>query len=858
MPSRIATERQERFKTVAARDGFPEGRMKTPRTFFTARIYASTFFHVNTSLTNDETTMMRIYAIIALLIISLGAWGQGRIKVTGYVRDADGNPLELVNVRIKNTLIGSMTNEKGYYSFSTAPGDSLAIIYSCLGFNKAERIIPSARADIRLNVQMNYTSFELGEVAVTAIRKQTTTMETLDADRIKLLPDPSGGSIESLVVTYAGVSSSNELSSQYSVRGGSYDENIVYVNGLEVFRPLLIRSGQQEGLSFVNPELTEAVNFSAGGFEARYGDKMSSVLDITYKKPKRLEGSASASLLGANAYVGNSTGKFTQVTGFRFKSGRSILGTMDTDAEYDPKFIDLQTYMTYAFAPKWEVNFLGNLANNKYTFVPHSRETTFGTSETPRNFTVYFDGQERDRFQTLFGALTLKHTPNDNTELGLQASAFKSKEEEGYDIAGEYWLSEDGASAPTDDATAAMSVGRYHEHARNRLNSTIVNVGHYGMARLLNNTLRWGATVQMERIYDRISEWEKRDSSGYSLPQTGDAVSVYSNLFSDNQIESTRLSAYVQDAFKFRTKQGLFTLVGGLRGSYWSFNKEFILSPRASLGFIPNFDQDLTLRFATGLYYQAPFYKELRRVETDADGNNITTLNRDLKSQRSLHFILGGDYTFRALDRNFKLTAEMYYKKLDNLNPYTVDNVKIRYYGENCAKGYAMGLDVKFFGEFVPGTDSWISFSLMKARQTIRETTEAPLPNSPGYNISLFFQDYFPGYKRVKLNLRGVLSGGLPQTIPGKGYEAGYFRAPAYKRVDIGLSYQLAGGTDAIMDRGFFRYLKNIWIGVDVFNLLDIKNVSSYYWITDAYNEQSAVPNYLTGRQLNVRLIVDF
>ncbi len=802
--------------------------------------------------------MRKIHAIIALLLISWYAFGEGRIKISGYVRDSDGNPLELVNVRVKNTLVGGMTNEKGYYSFTTSPGDSLAIIYSCIGFNKAERIIPAAYADMRLNVQMNYTTFDLGEVAVTAIRKQTTTMETLDADRIKLLPDPSGGSIESLVVTYAGVSSNNELSSQYSVRGGSYDENIVYVNGLEVFRPLLIRSGQQEGLSFVNPDLTEAVNFSAGGFEARYGDKMSSVLDITYKKPKALEGSASASLLGANAYVGSSTGKFTQVTGFRFKSGRSILGTMDTDAEYDPKFIDLQTYMTYTLAPKWEVNFLGNFANNKYTFIPHTRETTFGTSENPRNFTVYFDGQEKDRFQTLFGALTLKHTPNDNTELGLQASAFKSIEEEGYDIGGEYWLSENGASSPTDDAAAAMSVGRYHEHARNRLNSTIVNVGHYGMARLTNNTLRWGATVQMERIYDRISEWERRDSAGYSLPQTGDAVSVYSNLFSDNKIESTRLSAYVQDAFKFRTKQGLFTLVGGLRGSYWSFNKEFIFSPRASIGFIPNFDQDLTLRFATGLYYQAPFYKELRRTEMDAEGNNITTLNRDIKSQRSLHFILGGDYTFRALDRNFKVTAEMYYKKLDNLNPYTVDNVKIRYYGENCAKGYAMGLDVKFFGEFVPGTDSWISFSLMKARQTIRETTEAPLPNSPGYNISLFFQDYFPGYKRIKLNLRGVLSGGLPQTIPGKGYEAGYFRAPAYKRVDIGLSYQLAGGSDAIMDRGFFRYLKNIWVGVDVFNLLDIKNVSSYYWITDAYNEQSAVPNYLTGRQLNVRLIVDF
>ena len=800
---------------------------------------------------------IRTIATLLFILISVSAFGEKRIKVTGYVRDADGNPLELVNVRVKNTLVGAMTNEKGYYSFSMSPGDSISIIYSCLGYNKAERILPAAYADVRLNVQMNYTTIDLGEVAVTAIRKQTTTMETLDADKIRLLPDPAGGSIESLVVTFAGVSSSNELSSQYSVRGGSYDENIVYVNGLEVFRPLLIRSGQQEGLSFINPDLTESVNFAAGGFEARYGDKMSSVLDITYKKPKMFEGSASASLLGANAYVGSSAGKFTQVTGFRFKSGRSILGTMDTDAEYDPKFIDLQTYLTYQLAPKWEINFLGNLANNNYKFTPYSRETTYGTSENPQNFRVYFDGRERDRFQTLFGALTLKHNPNENTELGLQASAFKSKEEEGYDIAGEYLLSESGVANP-DDISAAMSVGRYHEHARNRLNSTIINVGHYGSARHNNNTLRWGATVQMEKIYDRISEWEKRDSSGYSLPQTGNTVNVYSNLFSDNRLESTRLSAYLQDAFKFRTKQGLFTLVGGIRGSYWTVNKEFIFSPRVSIGFIPNFDQDLTLRFATGIYYQSPFYKELRLVTTDEYGNNITTLNKNLKSQRSIHFILGGDYTFRALDRNFKLTAEMYYKKLDNLNPYTVDNVKIRYYGENCAKGYAMGIDVKFFGEFVPGVDSWISFSLMKAQQTIRETITVPTANSQGYNISLFFQDYFPGYKRLKLNLKGVLAGGLPQTIPGHGYEAGYFRTPAYKRVDLGLSYQLAGGNDPIMDRGVFRYLKNIWIGLDALNILDIKNVSSYYWITDAYNDQHAVPNYLTGRQINVRLIVDF
>ena len=804
---------------------------------------------------------MKIRAIAALLfiLVSISAFGQKHVKITGYVRDADGSPLELVLVQIKNTLNGAMTNEKGYYSITTSPGDSVAVIFSCLGYNKAERILPSLQQDMRLNVQMNYTSIDLGEVVAVGTRYQTSTLQTMNADRVTLLPDPAGGSIESLVVTFAGVSSSNELSSQYSVRGGSYDENIVYVNGLEVFRPLLIRSGQQEGLSFINPDLTEAVNFAAGGFEARYGDKMSSVLDITYKKPKLFEGSASASLLGANAYVGSSIGKFTQITGVRYKTGRSLLKTMDTDAEYQPDFVDLQSYMTYQLAPKWEVNFLGNLASNTFKFTPHKRETNFGTVENAQRFEVYFpNSRERDKFQTIFGALTLKHNPNEKTELGLQASAFSSKEIETYDITGEYWLGD--ATTENDNNQNALEIARYHEHARNRLSSTIMNVGHYGSSKIKNNTLKWGATVQMEKINDRISEWEKRDSAGYSLPQTGNGVNVISNLYSDNDLSTTRISGYLQDVFKFRTKQGMFTLIGGIRGSYWSYNKEFIFSPRVSLGFIPNFDQNLTFRAATGIYYQSPFYKELRTTVQDAAGNDIIELNKDIKSQRSIHFILGGDYTFRAADRNFKVSADLYYKKLDDLIPYTVDNVKIRYYGENCAKGHAMGIDVKFFGEFVPGTDSWISFSLMKAEQTIRDMVTVPMPNSQGYNVSLFFQDYFPGYKRVKLNLKGVLSGGLPFIAPRTKYEdvKSTFRTPAYKRVDLGFSYQLAGGTDAIMDRGVFRHLKNIWIGVDVFNLFDIKNVSSYYWITNIDNQQYAVPNYLTGRQLNARLIVDF
>ncbi len=802
---------------------------------------------------------MKIRAIAALLfiLVSASVFSQKTVKITGYVRDADGSPLELVLVQIKNTLNGAMTNEKGYYSVTATPGDSVAVIFSCLGYNKAERIIPSLEQDVRLNVQMNYTSIDLGEVVATAIRKQTTTLETLDADRVKLLPDPAGGSIESLVVTFAGVSSNNELSSQYSVRGGSYDENIVYVNGLEVFRPLLIRSGQQEGLSFINPDLTESVNFAAGGFEARYGDKMSSVLDITYKRPKLFEGSVSASLLGASGYIGSSVGKFTQVTGVRYKTGRSLLKTLDTDAEYKPDFIDAQTYMTYQLSPKLEVNFLGNMASNSFKFTPTHRETNFGTVENAQSFEVYFpDSRERDKFQTLFGALTLKYNPNDKTELGIQASGFSSKEIETYDITGEYWLGD----ATTGSSDESLEVARYHEHARNRLSSTIMNVGHFGSSRIKNNTLKWGATLQREKILDRINEWEKRDSAGYSLPHTGEDVNVIANLYSDNDLSSTRISGYLQDVFKFRTRQGMFTLVGGVRGSYWSYNEEFIFSPRVSLGFIPNFDQQLTFRAATGIYYQSPFYKELRTTVSDEAGNDVIALNKDIRSQRSIHFILGGDYTFKAGGRNFKVSADLYYKKLDDLIPYTVDNVKIRYYGENCAKGHAMGIDVKFFGEFVPGTDSWISFSLMKAEQTIRDLVTVPMPNSQGYNVSLFFQDYFPGYKRVKLNLKGVLAGGLPFIAPRTKYEEvkGTFRTPAYKRVDIGFSYLLAGGDDAIMSRGIFRPFKNIWVGLDVFNLFDIKNVSSYYWITNIDSQQYAVPNYLTGRQLNARLILDF
>lgn len=830
---------------------------------FRCPVYALCFFCVYYVVVKNKSMKIR-FAVIAFIYIFLmqNLFGQDgkRVKIFGNIRDGEGHPVELVNVRVKGAVVGTATNATGYYSLSFNQGDSVTLVFSCLGYATKERIFPALTQDMRMNVQMEYASFDLGVVDVVAHRKQTDMMESLDAGRIRKLADPAGGSIESLIVTYAGVSSNNELSSQYSVRGGSYDENIIYVNGLEVFRPLLIRSGQQEGLSFINPEMTEKVQFSAGGFEARYGDKMSSVLDITYKKPKEFEGSVSASLLGGSVYVGSAVGKFTQITGIRYKTNRSLLGTMDTDAEYNPNYTDMQTYMTYQLSPKLDVDVLGNLSLNNYNFTPHSRQTSYGTAQNPRMFKVYFDGKERDRFQALFGALTLKYTQNENVQYGIQASAFNSREEESYDISGEYLQNAAEAGTSTEDITSALDVARYREHARNKLHSNVSNIGAFGNVKLnAANTLKFGFSSQHENIVDKISEWESRDSSGYSLPQTGNTVNVVSNLFSDNKLDSWRHSVYLQDVFKFRTKQGMFTVIGGVRGSYWDYNDEFIFSPRLSVGFIPKAEQNLVFRFATGLYYQPPFYKELRVTEQDEYGNNEVRLNKDLKSQRSTHFILGGDYSFRTSGRNFKFTTELYYKKLDDINPYTVDNVKVRYYGENCAKGYAMGIDMKFFGEFVPGADSWISVSLMRSRQTINETLKVPMPNDQRYNISLYFQDYFPGNKRAMINLKGVLSGGLPVTIPNQGWES-YTgrRTPPYRRVDIGFLYQLAGGKDAIMDRPFFRNFKNIWLGVDVFNLLDISNTNSYYWITDVYDKSYAVPNYLTGRQLNFRISVDF
>ncbi|MDR3219947.1 MAG: TonB-dependent receptor [Dysgonamonadaceae bacterium] len=775
-------------------------------------------------------------------------------KISGFVTDSDGLPVELATVKVDGTANGTFTDEKGKYSLTVAAGDSCVLVYSCLGYNKTQRIVPEVTGDMTINVRMRTTIYTIGEVTITGTRVQPgNTMEHISTEQNRLAVDATGGSIESIVIaTGTGVSSTNELSTQYSVRGGNYNENIVYVNGIEVYRPVLIRSGQQEGLSFINPDLTDRVSFSSGGFDARYGDKMSSVLDVTYKKPKNLEGGVTGSMLGGNVYIGNTSGKFTQISGFRYKSGTTLLKTLDTKGDYNPSAIDLQTFMTYKFTPEFTLNFMGYYSDNIYDFNPTERETSYGTMNDVKHFFVDYDGSiERDRFQTLFGAAILKYNITANADIALQVSAFQSTEQEKYDIDGEYWIS--NVSGEDREITG---IGKFHEHARNYLKSNVANIALTGNIGLNQHTVRWSATYQQEAVNDRIREWELRDSMGYSLPYKEDELRLYRNLSSQNDIVSGRISGYLQDTYRMRIESGIFSITAGVRGAYWDFNKELIISPRASVRFLPSRNQNFTFRFATGLYYQAPFYKEFRMIEDNPNGNQYVDLNRDIESQRSVHLVLGGDYNFNFDNRPFKFTTEIYYKKLDKLVPYTVNNVKIQYYGENVSDGHTQGIDLKLAGQFVPGTDSWLSFSLMEAKQNI-DGKKVPMPTDQLYNFTFYLNDYLLGYERVQGSIKLIWADGIPFSVPGREYQNG-IRTPNYRRADIGLTYLIFGENDPLKQAYFWRNFKKIWIGADIFNLFDIKNISSYSWFSDINNFRHAVPDKLTGRQINVKFIAEF
>ena len=785
--------------------------------------------------------------LVILLTLAVVTAAAQSFTLTGKVSDEEGNAIELATVSCLEQGAVTVANLKGEYTLNLKSADSVVVKFSMVGFQTRTRVLRRPKGKQRLLVTLHPME-SLDEVVVTEKRRQTTGTDQLDTKNLRQTPSTTGNAVEELVQQQAGVSTHNELSSQYNVRGGSFDENSVYINGTEVYRPLLIRSGQQEGLSVINSDMVEKIGFSSGGFEAKYGDKMSSALDIQYRKPTRLEGNLQASLLGGSIFLGYGNKKFSMSHGLRYKTNRYLLGSLETKGEYRPNFLDYQTYITWSPNKRWDVDFIGNISENHYNFKPSDRETSFGTMQDVKSFKVYFDGQEKDIFRTLFGTASITYHPTEKTNVKLQVAAFHTKEQETYDIQGQYWL---------DDTQTQenLGVGTYMEHARNYLTANVQSVKLTVNHKAKRHDIAGGFTMKWEEIEENAREYEMRDSSGYSIPHTGKRLDMIYSLASKNKISSTRLEAYLQDTYRFQTGSGekpnLWTLNMGVRLANWSYNKETIISPRVSLALIPSFNEDMTFRLSTGLYYQAPFYKELRDTTT-INGRTIVTLNQDIKSQQSIHIVGAFDYRFRLANRPFRFTAEAYYKILRNLVPYNVQNMKVVYYGENLAKGHAAGLDLKLYGEFVPGTDSWLTFSVMSTRQTINGMS-VPLPTDQRWGVNLHFTDYFPGTQRWKMTLRLAFADGLPFGAPHRGLEKQQFRAPAYKRADIGMSF-LAYHNE---NRTTFG-VRRIWVSAEGLNIFGISNVNSYYWVTDVTNQQYAVPNYLTGRQINGKVIVEF
>ena len=787
-----------------------------------------------------------IFQIICLLV-TVTASAQ-TFTLQGRVTDENNDPIEFASVSCLKQGKMTMTSLKGEYSMQLHSADSVVIKFSMIGYKAKTRILRRPRGKQTLQIVLHSDENQLGEVTITGKKIETGQMEDISKDHLKSLPSASGNAVEELIQSQAGVSTHSELSSQYNVRGGSFDENSVYIDNVEIYRPFLVRSGQQEGISVINPDMVEKISFSTGGYEARYGDKMSSALNIKYRKPKKFEATASASMLGASAFIGVSNKKVSWSNGFRYKTTKHLLGSMDTKGEYSPTFIDYQTYLTYTPNKRWEIKLLGNISDNHYNFTPEDRETKFGTMENVKAFQVYFDGQEKDVFRTFFGAVGITRNFGEKTSLSLIASAFNTREQEKYDIQGQYWLTQT-------ETSENLGVGTYFQHARNYLKAHVESAKLLFKTKYKKHDIEGAFTFKKEKITENSVEYEMRDSSNYSIPHTGKDLYMIYSMRAKNVLDANRIEAYVQDAFRFTSnnEKTLYTLNYGIRLSHWSYTKETIVSPRVSLGIIPAFNENITMRFATGLYYQAPFFKELRDTTTQ-NGITYASLNSKAKSQRSIHFIAGFDYRFRMNNRSFKFTAEAYYKALGNLVPYSVNNVKVVYYGSNESSGHAAGIDLKLYGEFVPGTDSWLSLSLMNTSMKLNGKS-IPLPTDQRYAINLFFTDYFHGTDRWKMSLKLALADGLPFSAPHQELESNVFRAPAYKRADIGLSYRLLNNEGK--QRKHIQ-LRNVWLGAECLNLFGINNVNSYYWITDVTGGQYAVPNYLTGRQINFRVTVDF
>lgn len=823
---------------------------------------------------------------ILFLVLALPGFSQTAI-VTGVVKDNEATAIPGVQIAVlEDGSISTTTDDNGNYTLVVPAGKDITISFYNISYkqlNKKMNLKPDEK--LVYNPRMEFKN-TIGVVDVVSENRSQEVMR-IDPKNIFYIPSPSGN-LEDIIKTQIGVSSNNELSSGYSVRGGNFDENLVYVNDIEVYRPFLARSGQQEGLSFANPDMVSNINFSAGGFEARYGDKMSSVLDITYKKPLNFAGTVSGSFLGGNLHLqGVSKNRVLAWSiGSRYKSNSYLLKSMDTKGEYRPRFYDVQTFLTFTFNEKWSLEFLGNVANNQYLVIPATRETTFGTVKDAVKLTIYFDGQELMQYTTFMGGLSTTYKPNSKTKLKLITSAYNTKEEEKYTVQGQYYIDQLEADFGKDNfgqVAFNRGVGTFLNNGRNQITANVFNIEHKGTHYVnKNNEVLWGIRYQHEIIHDKLSEWKTLDSAGYVSPYNPNEINLIDVVKSKIDLQTNRVQGYLQYVYnKLLRDSSSFTFTGGVRANYWDFNSQTVVSPRLTLAYKPSWKPDISFKASWGYYYQPPFYREMRGF----DGK----LNPDIRAQQSIHYLLSADYNFRIWRRPFKIILAGYYKDMKDLIPYEIDNVRIRYFARNNSVGYSTGVDLRINGEFIKGIDSWATIGFLKTYENISDDRKVTYFNAagdsiipgftfdtkavdstvtyPGYiprptdqrvTFGMFFQDYIPKLPFCKMYLNMQFGTGLPFGPPDHIRWKQVFRMPPYRRVDIGFAYQIIKEDKPLPKKNPFHFLKGAFISIEVFNLLQINNTVSYTWVTDVTGRQYAVPNYLTSRQLNLKLQVKF
>ncbi len=816
--------------------------------------------------------MKNIYLILFILIISLTSFGQ-TARVKGVILDEFNNPVE--NVSVKYGEKGTVTNSNGFYLLDVPSNEKITIVFSHISFkNSVVTLELKPNEDFEFNPVMNANVQEIGEVIVSGTsKKRVEGVTTIDPVIIRKIPGANAG-IENIIKTLPGVYSNNELSTSYAVRGGNYDENLVYVNEIEVYRPFLIRSGQQEGLSFTNTDMVENVDFSAGGFQSKYGDKMSSVLDITYRNPKKFAAGIEASLLGGSLSVEgiSKNQKWSNITGIRYRNNALLVNSQETETNFRPSFADIQTMFNFNPSTKWQFSFLGNISQNKYNYQPFTRQTNFGTIDEPIALLVFYEGQEKDEYTTYFGAFKSVYQYNDKNKIKFIASAYHTQEQEYYDILAQYRLGEVDANIGSEtfgDVVFTRGIGSQLNHARNNLDALIFNVETKGFHELdAKNQVEWGFKYTREDIRDRIVEWEVIDSAGFSLPNplldyVNDQpynpyygpLAPYQNVRATNFTTINRFSGFAQ--WNYRGKIGVheYWVNAGIRGHSWQVSSQnetgknkFVFSPRFQFAFKPKWENDMLFRLSGGMYAQPPFYRELR----DYDG----VVQTNVDAQKSIHVVLSNDYSFKMWDRPFKLISEAYYKNITDANTYTIDNVRIRYRANNNATAYAYGFDARLNGEFVPGTESWFSVGFLKTEENQDNRGYIARPTDQRLKFGLLFQDYMPNIPNVKLYLNLVYNTGLPGGSPAYADPYDYqLRLNDYRRADAGFSYVFKDQT-LKSSKKWLSPFNEFSLGIEIFNLFNNQNSITNTWVRDVYTKtQYGIPNYMTTRVFNIKLI---